>query len=227
MTASYQPLCPAPRPGSTKSKKARSLSLPKGSIVVADLGYTDYAWYAQLTIQKVFFVTRQKCHAHYAVLEHRQVKKKPGLLSDQTIRLTGEEGPVPLRRIAYRDAATGRRYVFLTNHFKLAAKTIADIYKERGQIEIFFRFIKQNLRIKAFIGNSENAVLSQIYAALIVYLLLCYLKFLCNLSVTSQNCNRILQLNLFRTCTLQELFEPPEMIADNMCHPKQLSLALA
>ena len=117
MTASYQPLCPAPRPGSTKSKKARSLSLPKGSIVVADLGYTDYAWYAQLTIQKVFFVTRQKCHAHYAVLEHRQVKKKPGLLSDQTIRLTGEEGPVPLRRIAYRDGATGRRYVFLTNPF--------------------------------------------------------------------------------------------------------------
>ena len=208
-------------------KKARSLSLPKGSIVVADLGYTDYAWYAQLTIQKVFFVTRQKCHAHYAVLEHRQVKKKPGLLSDQTIRLTGEEGPVPLRRIAYRDGATGRRYVFLTNHFKLAAKTIADIYKERGQIEIFFRFIKQNLRIKAFIGNSENAVLSQIYAALIVYLLLCYLKFLCNLSITLQHCIRILQLNLFKTCTLQELFEQPELIADNMCHPKQLSLALA
>jgi IS4 transposase len=208
-------------------KKARSLSLPKGSIVVADLGYTDYAWYAQLTIQKVFFVTRQKRHAHYAVLEHRQVKKKPGLLSDQTIRLTGEEGPVPLRRIAYRDAATGRRYVFLTNHFKLAAKTIADIYKERGQIEIFFRVIKQNLQIKAFIGNSENAVLSQIYAALIVYLLLCYLKFVCNLSITLQHCIRILQLNLFRTWTFQELFEPPELIADNMCHPRQLSLALA
>jgi putative transposase len=211
-------------------KKARSLSLPKGSIVVEDLGYTDYAWYAQLTAQKIFFVTRQKRNARYEVLERRKFNKNQGLLSDQTIRLTGaksQECPVPLRRIAYRDVATGKRYVFLTNHFKLAAKTIADIYKERWQIEIFFRFIKQNLKIKAFIGNSENAVLTQIYAALIVYLLLCYLKFLCNLSITLQNCIRILQLNLFRTCTLQELFEPPEMIADNMRNSKQLTLALA
>jgi len=211
-------------------KRARSLSLPKGSIVVEDLGYTDYAWYAQLTAQKIFFVTRQKRNARYEVLERRKVNTHQGLLSDHTIRLTGakaQECPVPLRRIAYRDTATGRRYVFLTNHFQLAAKTIADIYKERWQIEIFFRFIKQNLKIKAFIGNSENAVLTQIYAALIVYLLLCYLKFLCNLSITLQNCIRILQLNLFRTCTLQELFEPPEMIAGNMCHPKQLTLALA
>ena len=211
-------------------KKARSLSLPKGSIVVEDLGYTDYSWYAQLTAQKIFFVTRQKRNARYEVLEHHKVKKSQGLLSDQTIRLTGAKSQaclIPLRRIAYRDAATGKRYVFLTNHFKLAAKTIADIYKERWQIEIFFRFIKQNLKIKAFIGNSENAVLTQIYAALIVYLLLCYLKFMCNLSITLQNCIRILQLNLFRTCTVHELFEPPEMIADNMCHPKQLTLALA
>ena len=118
------------------------------------------------------------------------------------------------------------RYVFLTNHFKLAAKTIADIYKERWHIEIFFHFIKQNLKIKAFIGNSENAVLTQIYAALVVYLLLCYLKFVCNLSITLQNCIRILQLNLFRTCTLQELFEPPEMIANNMTNYKQLILTM-
>jgi len=211
-------------------KKARSLSLPKGSIVVEDLGYTDYAWYAQLTAQKIFFVTRQKRNARYEVLERRKVNTYQGLLSDHTIRLTGakaQECPMPLRRIAYCDAATGRRYVFLTNHFQLAAKTIADIYKERWQIEIFFRFIKQNLKIKAFIGNSENAVLTQIYAALIVYLLLCYLKFMCNLSITLQNCIRILQLNLFRTCTVQELFEPPKMIAGNMCHPKQLTLALA
>lgn len=211
-------------------KKARSLSLPKGSIVVEDLGYTDYAWYAQLTAQKIFFVTRQKRNARYEVLERRKVNTHQGLLSDHTIRLTGakaQECPVPLRRIAYRDTATGRRYVFLTNHFQLAAKTIADIYKERWQIEIFFRFIKQNLKIKAFIGNSENAVLTQIYAALIVYLLLCYLKFQCNLSITLQNYIRILQLNLFRTCTWQELVQPPEMIANNMCHPKQLTLALA
>ena len=210
-------------------REARSLSLPKGSIVVEDLGYTDYAWYAQLTAQKIFFVTRQKRNARYEVLECRKVNKKQGLLSDQTIRLTGakaQECSVPLRRIAYLDAATGKRYVFLTNHFKLVAKTIADIYQERWQIEIFFRFIKQNLKIKAFIGNSENAVLTQIYAALIVYLLLCYTKFLCNLGVTLQNFMRILQLNLFRTCSVQALLEPPGLLPDNMNANNQLSLAM-
>jgi hypothetical protein len=207
--------------------RARSLRLPKGSIVVEDMGYADYDRYAQLTAQKIFFVTRQKRNARYEVLERRKVNKKQGLLSDQTIRLNPQECPVALRRIAYRDAATGRRYVFLTNHFKLAAKTIADIYKERWQIEIFFRFIKQNLKIKAFIGNSENAVMSQIYAALIVYLLLCYTKLLCNLSVTLQNLMRVLQLNLFRTCPLQELLEPPGPAPDNMKVNNQLCLAWA
>ena len=205
--------------------RARSLSLPKGSIVVEDMGYADYDRYAQLTAQKIFFVTRQKRNARFEVLERRKVNKKQGLLSDQTIRL--KACPISLRRIAYRDAATGRRYVFLTNHFKLAAKTIADIYKERWQIEIFFRFIKQNLKIKAFIGNSENAVLSQIYAALIVYLLLSYTKFLCNLNVTLQNLTRVLQLNLFRTCPLQELFEPPGPAPNNINLNNQLTLTWA
>jgi IS4 transposase len=117
--------------------------------------------------------------------------------------------------------------VFLTNHFRLVAKTIADIYKERWQIEIFFRWIKQNLKIKAFIGNSENAVMSQITAALIVYLFLCYTKFICNLSVTLQNFMRVLQLNLFRTCSLQELFNPPGPEPDNINVNNQLNLAWA
>lgn len=211
-------------------KQARALNLPKGSIVVEDLGYTDYAWYGQLTTQKIFFVTRQKSNARYRVLERRPVNAKLGLVSDETIQLTGakaRECPKPLRRIVYQDLETEKVYVFLTNHFRLAAKTIADIYKERWQIEIFFRFIKQNLKIKAFIGNSENAVMSQIYAALIVYLLLCYTKFLCNLNVTLQNLIRILQLNLFRTCSLLELFEQPGPLPDNMNANNQLSLAWA
>jgi len=210
--------------------KARSLSLPKGSIVVEDLGYTDYSWYGQLTVQKVFFVTRQKRNAVYEVFERRKVNSSQGVISDQTIRLTGVkalECPYPLRRIAYRDSATRKRYVFLTNHFKLSAKTIADIYRERWQIEIFFRWIKQNLKIKAFMGNSENAVMTQIYAALLVYLLLCYTKFLCNLDITLRNFMRLLQLNLFRTCSFQELSEPPPMITYNICNSKQLTLALA
>ncbi len=211
-------------------KKARALTLPKGSIVVEDLGYTDYAWYGQLTVQKIFFVTRQKRNARYRVLGSRPVKASVGLVSDETIELTGAKGrqcPKPLRRIVYQDLTTGKVYVFLTNHFRLGAKTIADIYKERWQIEIFFRFIKQNLKIKAFIGNSENAVMSQIYAALIVYLLLCYTKFLCNLNVALQHFMRILQLNLFRTCSVQELFEPPGPPPDNMNINNQLCLAWA
>jgi DDE family transposase/uncharacterized protein DUF4372 len=211
-------------------RKARSLRLPKGSIVVEDLGYTDYAWYGDLTTKQIFFVTRQKRNAAYEVVERRPVNKTQGLLSDQTIRLTGVkalECSFPLRRIAYRDPASGKRYVFLTNHFKLSAKTIADIYKDRWQIEIFFRWIKQNLKIKAFIGNSENAVLSQIFAALMVYLLLCYLKFLCNLGITLQNLMRLLQLNLFRTCTFKELYEPPPITTNIISDSKQLTLALA
>jgi hypothetical protein len=212
-------------------KKARALNLPKGSIVVEDLGYTDYAWYGQLTAQKIFFVTRQRSNARYRLLGSRPVKASVGLVADETIQLTGAKAkaacPKPLRRIVYQDPETGKVYVFLTNHFRLAAKTIADIYKERWQIEIFFRWIKQNLKIKAFIGNSENAVMSQIYAALIVYLLLCYTKFLCNLSVTLQNFMRILQLNLFRTCSLQELFEPPGSVPDNINLNNQLCLTLA
>ena len=211
-------------------KKARSLNLPKGSIVVEDLGYTDYARYGQLTVQKIFFVTRQKSNARNRVLERRPVNTALGLVSDETIQLTGAKGrecPKPLRRIVYQDPETDKVYVFLSNHFRLAAKTIANIYKERWQIEIFFRFIKQNLKIKAFIGNSENAVMSQIYAALIVYLLLCYTKFLCNLNVTLQHFMRILQLNLFRTCSVQELFEPPGPVPDNMNVNNQLCLALA
>jgi hypothetical protein len=211
-------------------KKARALNLPQGSIIVEDLGYTDYAWYGQLSLQKIFFVTRQKSNARYRVLAQRSVNTALGLVSDETIQLTGakaKECPRPLRRLVYQDPATGKVYVFLTNHFRLAAKTIADIYKERWQIEIFFRFIKQNLKIKAFMGNSENAVLTQIYAALIVYLLLCYTKFLCNLNVALQHFLRILQLNLFRTCSVQALFEPPGPAPDNMNVNNQLCLALA
>jgi len=148
------------------------------------------------------------------MLETRPAKASLGLVSDETILLTGakaRECPKPLRRIVYRDPPSMKVYVFFTNYFRLAARTIADIYKERWQIEIFFRWIKQNLKTKAFIGNSENAVLTQTYAPLIVYLLLCYTKFLCNLGDTLQNFMRILQLNLFRTCTAKELFEPLDL----------------
>ena len=211
-----------------ESKVATSIKLAKGSIVVEDRAYTDYRWFSQLHEKGIFFVTRQKTNAVYKVTERRQVNKKQGLCSDQTIVLTGPKGclcPHPLRRIGYRDPETKKHYVFLTNNFSLSAKTIADIYKERWQIEIFFRWIKQNLKIKAFIGNSRNAVMTQIYVALIAYLLLCMFKYLSKIPVSLQNLIRVIQLNLFRRCRMEELFEPPPRADNNSRNNKQLTLA--
>ena len=213
-----------------ESKVAKSISLAKGSIVVEDRAYTDYKWFCQLQENGIFFVTRQKTNAVYRVTERRQVNKNQGLCSDQTIVLTGPKGhlcPHPLRRIGYRDPETKKHYVFLTNNFKLSAKTIADIYKERWQIEIFFRWIKQNLKIKAFVGNSRNAVMTQIYVALIAYLLLCMFKYLSKVPVGLQNLIRVIQLNLFRRCTLEELFEPPPDKFANSNINRQLSITFS
>ena len=139
--------------------------------------------------------------------------------------LSGTKGhlcPHPLRRVGYRDPQTKKHYVFLTNNFKLSAKTIADIYKERWQIEIFFRWIKQNLKIKAFIGESRNAVMTQVYVALIAYLLLCMFKFMAKISVSLQNLLRVIQLNMFRRCSLKELFEPPPLDTNLKYNNRQL-----
>jgi len=211
-----------------ETKALKSLSLPKGSIVAEDRAYTDYQWFNSLQQNGIFFVTRQKTNAVYRVTERRAVNKSQGLSSDQTIVLTSTKGrlcPHPLRRIGYRDPETKIHYVFLTNNFKLSAKTIADIYKERWQIEIFFRWIKQNLRIKAFIGNSRNAVMTQIYVALIAYLLLCMFKFMSKVSASLQTLIRVMQLNLFRTCSLEELFEPPPKNSNKTKLNRQLQLA--
>lgn len=192
----------------------RTLKLPKQSIVVFDRGYTDYKWYKLLNDNGIFFVTRQKSNASYEVIERRPVSKAQGLTSDQTIIIKGTKAgdcPVPLRRIGYRDPETGKHYVFLTNNFKLAAKTIADIYKARWQIELFFKWVKQNLKIKTFLGTSKNAVLTQIWVAMCMYLLLAYIKFCSRLSLSFQQILRLLQLNLFERRDLMCLLkgDPP------------------
>jgi len=109
--------------------------------------------------------------------------------------------------VGYRDPETGRKYVFLTNNFKLAAATIAAIYKSRWQIELFFKWIKQNLKIKTFLGTSRNAVLTQIWVAMCVYLLLAYLKFMSRSRRSMQQILRLLQLNLFERRPMMELFD--------------------
>ena len=193
----------------------RTLEFPKGSIVAVDKGYNDYGWYKQLTDKGIYFVTRLKTNAKYRTVCRRSVLKSKGLTCDQTIEFTGvqtaKKCPVQLRRIGYRDAETGKRYVFLTNNFKLSAKTIADIYKARWQVELFFKWIKQNLKIKSFVGTSKNAVMTQIWIALCVYLLLAFLKFQSKLQKSPQQILRILQLNLFEKRDLMALLrgDPP------------------
>lgn len=179
----------------------RTLQFPKGSVVVFDKGYVDYRWFKQLTHSGVFFVTRIRGNAIWRVTERRAVDRNSGLTSDQTIELTGVKpqklGVPPLRRVGYRDANTGKHYEFLTNNFALSAKTIAEIYKQRWQVELFFKWIKQNLKIKSFVGQSKNAILTQIWIALCIYLLLAFIKFSNKLSWSMQTMLRLLQLNLF------------------------------
>jgi len=208
-----------------ESRVAKTLELPKGSIVAFDKGFISYPWFRALGKKGVFFVTRLKRNSVYKVLERRPVNHETGITSDHVIEVASRKNTLCLRRIGYRDPESGKRYVFLTNHFRLVARTIADIYKERWQIEIFFREIKQNLRIKTFVGNSENAVLIQIYTALTVYLLLAYQKFLSRLNLSIQQLCQLIQLNLFGTHSLEELLNPRQQKIENYYDLSLLSLA--
>jgi putative transposase len=199
----------------------RILNFPKGSIVAIDKAYNDYTWYNHLTGNGIYFVTRLKSNAKYRVIDRREVLQNKGLTSDQTIEFTGlqtaKKCPVQLRRIGYRDPDTGKHYVFLTNHFKLAARTIADIYKARWQVELFFKWINQNLKIKSFVGTSKNAVMTQIWIALCMYLLLAFIKFQSKLTKSMQQILRLLQLNLFEKRDMMALLRgdpPPDTVAD-------------
>jgi hypothetical protein len=190
---------------------ARLLNLPPASITVFDRGYIDFAWFRQLDEKGSFFVTRMKRGIKYKVLERNAVHYSKGLTSDQTILLTGAKArqcPIPLRRIGYQDPGTKKHYVFLTNIEHLAAKTVCDIYHDRWQIELFFKWIKQNLKIKTFFGTSRNAVLTQIWIALITLLLLAYYKFKAKLGHSLSEILKLLQLNLFNRRNLWELFNP-------------------
>lgn len=187
---------------------AKLLNLPKGSIVVFDRGYNDYNWFRQLCKSDVFLVTRLKVNARFRVIERNRTDRATGVTSDHIIQVADGEKTLTLRRVGYRDQETGKCFEFLTNHMTLPARTIADIYKERWQIEIFFRFIKQNLKIKSFLGNSKNAVLSQVYVALIAYLLLAYQKFMSKIVISLHYLARLVQRNLFQQCEILDLIDP-------------------
>jgi len=186
---------------------------------------TNYSWFRLLGEKCIFFVTRLKDNAVYKLIERRPVNRRTGVTSDHVIDVTSRGKTLRLRRVGYRDAETGKHYEFLTNHFRLSARTIADIYKERWRIEIFFREIKQNLRIKSFVGNTENAVLIQLYTALTVYLLLAYQKFLSKIGLSVQQIFQLITINLLGTRSLEELLNPRKPKNENPCYLSLLALA--
>ena len=210
---------------------ARKMSFAPGTIVVFDRGYTDYQWFADLDGRGVFFVTRLTKGADYEVLERRALPSRAGAVRrDEVIffpSLAGGGSQAVFRRIEYFDAEQERTLVFLTNHLKFAAATIAAIYKERWQVELFFKALKQNLRVKTFVGTSANALKIQIWTALIAMLLLRYLKLRARWGWSLSNLVALLRQQLFvhreLYTWLDEPFHPPPESEEEP--PRQLLLA--
>lgn len=164
------------------AKQININKLEKGSILVFDRGYIDYKWWSELDQKEITFVSRTKKSQNiFLVGQHKKGTLEKGIIADEVVAF-GSFGAFGrydkyLRRIRYWDEEKQKEYEYLTNNFELTAKQIADIYKDRWQIELFFKWIKQNLKIKTFLGTSRNAVMSQIWVAMIYYLLLSYIKF--------------------------------------------------
>jgi Domain of unknown function (DUF4372)/Transposase DDE domain len=186
-----------------------------GAFYVMDRGYIDFERLFVLTLSAAFFVVRTKSNVLLQRRYSRAVDKRTGVRSDQTVILASFESasvyPDPLRRVSYCDAETGKRLKFLTNNFTLPALTIAQIYKSRWQIELFFKWIKQHLRIKAFYGTSENAVKTQIWIAVSVYVLVAVVRKRLELEASLYQILQILSVSLFEKtpilCALQAIDE--------------------
>jgi hypothetical protein len=211
---------------------AKTLVFPAGTVVVYDRGYNDYRLFGEWTEAGVYFVTRIKDNTQYVITEEREPPQHRGIVSDQAIELTGvkaeERCPYPLRRVETEHPDTGERLVFLTNHLSLGASTIAAIYKDRWAVELFFKAIKQNLKVKTFIGTSPNAVKTQLWCALIAILLLRYLQLLSRFGWSMSNLVALLRMNLFTHRDLMAwLDEPFAVPPDPHTPPPQTTLALA
>ena len=200
--------------------KARELRLPRGSWVVFDRGYTDYQWYQDLTKDGVHFVTRLKRGAAVQPGAKRRGCKSAGILEDREIRFRGVEGV--FRTVRFLDEARGEEYEFVTNAVDIPATTVAALYKERWQVELFFKWIKQHLKVKSFVGGSMNAVRTQLWIALCAYLLVAFIKFRSRLGQSILLILRLVQLNLFERRDLDELFCPEKQKIP--LHNNQLSL---
>jgi hypothetical protein len=209
---------------------ARQLRFEPGTILIMDRGYVDFAWFDRLTAQGVFFVTRPKTGMAYEVVEHRKIDVDRNLLSDQIIELTSEMGQKvtwQLRRIEMWVPEKQERMALLTNHLDLSALTIAAIYKERWQVELFFKALKQNLKIKTFVGTTANALRIQIWTALIAMLLLRYLQLRSTFGWSLSNLVALLRMNLFVHRDLWAWINQPFDKPPEIPEPVQAHLALA
>jgi hypothetical protein len=206
---------------------AKTLLFSPGSIVAMDRGYNDYTLFGRWTERGVYFVTRKKDNAIFKVVEERTVPQNRNILSDQIIQLTGakayEKCPFLLRLIVVWDAVKEREIALLTNHLDFGATTISAIYKDRWEIELFFKAIKQNLKVKTFVGISENALLIQIWTALIAMLLLKWLHHRSKAGWSLSNMFYMLIMNLFTYRDLYDWLDDPFKIPPIPPAAQQLS----
>ena len=209
---------------------ARKVPLAPGSIVAMDRGYNDYKLFASWTENGIFFVTRLKENAGYEVVEEHTVPKNRNILADQFIRFTGfyaqKNCPHTLRRVVVWDKEKQRQIVLLTNHLRFGSTTISAIYKDRWQIELFFKALKQNLKVKTFVGTTENALYIQIWTALIAMLLIKYLQFKSKFGWSLSNLVAFLRWNLFTYRDLWKWIDNPFNVLPLVPEPVQYTLPL-
>ena len=204
------------------------LVLEVGAIYLMDRGYLDFARLYRMHQALAFFVTRAKSNTKLRRSYSAPVDRSTGVICDQTVALTGitsrKDYPEHLRRIRFKDPETGKTLIFLTNNFALPATTICALYKSRWQVELFFKWIKQHLRIKKFYGTSENAVKSQIWIAVSVYVLVAIVKKRLNLDASLYTLLQIFSLTLFEKMPIQQAFAGSNYIPEQEIASNQLNL---
>jgi len=209
---------------------ARKVPLPPGSIVTMDRGYNDYKLFGSWTKDGVFFVTRMKDNAEYTVVEENTIPITGNVLRDQLVQFNGfyahKNCPHILRRVVVWDPENGREIVLLTNHLKFGANTISAIYKDRWEIELFFKALKQNLKIKTFVGTTENALYIQIWTALIAMVLIKYLQFKSKFGWSLSNLVAFLRWNLFTYRDLWKWIDHPFDVLPIVPRPVQQVLSM-
>jgi len=199
-----------------------------GALYVVDKGYIDFERLYKLNLNSAYFITRAKSNFRFKRIYSHQVDKSLGLLCDQSIHLTGfypaKYYPEKLRRIKYFDSENNRRLIFITNNFHLPAITIANLFKQRWQIELFFKWIKQNLKIKSFYGDSANAVKTQVCIAISVYVLLAIIKKKLKLEHSLYTFLQLVSISIFEKTPIISMFSDDDFINEIEHDPNQLSL---